>query len=387
MPKRILILGGYGQAGSRIAALLLKETDVHVVLGGRNPEKARTTIEGLNRGLRKDRVSAVRVDAADQRSLAAAFQDLDMVVVASSTMEHVQAVAEAAIEVGIDYLDVQLSSPAKLGVLHALKSRVVEKELCFVTDGGFHPGVPAAMIRRATERFDSLETAVVYAVFQLNWKELDISGATIQEFTQELSDFNPTIWKNGRWESVGMKGYRKFDFGETFGVRFCTPMFLEELRSLPEKISTLRETGFYIAGFHWVVDTIIMPGAMIAVRLSSRRAGNAAARILAWGLRTFTGPPFGTVLHLVAEGERKGRSDSLFIRLSHEDAYFLTAAPAVACLLQMLEGRVSRPGLWLQAHYVEAARFFQDLERLGVRVETGGNGDPQRPDHVKRRGA
>ncbi len=54
---------------------------------------------------------------------------------------------------------------------------------------------------------------------------------------------------------MGMKEIPKFNFGELFGERYCLPMYLEELQSLPGLIPSLNETGFYISGFNWMTDT------------------------------------------------------------------------------------------------------------------------------------
>ncbi|MDH3367892.1 MAG: hypothetical protein OEO17_08610, partial [Gemmatimonadota bacterium] len=42
--------------------------------------------------------------------------------------------------------------------------------------------------------------------------------------------------------------------------------------------------------------------------------------------------------------------------------------PAVAALLQYLDGSIRKPGLWQQALVVEPRRFMADLERLGATV-------------------
>jgi hypothetical protein len=49
------------------------------------------------------------------------------------------------------------------------------------------------------------------------------------------------------------------------------------------------------------------------------------------------------------------------------DAYELTAIPAVACVLQLLDDH-RPPGLFYQATFVEPVRFFDDMRRMGVTI-------------------
>jgi saccharopine dehydrogenase (NAD+, L-lysine-forming) len=65
----------------------------------------------------------------------------------------------------------------------------------------------------------------------------------------------------------------------------------------------------------------------------------------------------------------RGAGHSLVMTVFHEDSYVLTAAPAVACLLQYLDGSIKKPGLWRQATLVDPVRFFEDLARFGVQVK------------------
>ena len=150
----IVILGGSGGVGRALAPLLLRETASHLVLAGRTARTLDSAAADLGDACR-GRVSVAYADAADRGSLRGAFAGADIVVVASSTSRHVTAVAQAALESGSDYLDVQYSR-RKLVALRVLEATIRTAGRCFITDGGFHPGVPAALVRYVAPRFDHL---------------------------------------------------------------------------------------------------------------------------------------------------------------------------------------------------------------------------------------
>jgi hypothetical protein len=172
-------------------------------------------------------------------------------------------------------------------------------------------------------------------------------------------------------------------------------MFMEELRRLPEQIPSLRDCAFYVSGFNPVVDNVLMPLGMGVMKLSPRRLGRPYARLLAWALRRYCRPPYGTVWQLEAEGvlaegplpgraatgaaggaetgaDAAGGAVSVGLRLMHPDGYWLTAAAAAACLLQWLDGSLREPGVHLQALAVDPARLLRDLRRMGVQIAGHG---------------
>src|SRR5574341_28412 len=175
--KPLLILGGYGTTGRLLAGLLLKETDLRLVLAGRNIQKAEEAAAELNRTCQGDRVAGACADASDAASLRRVFQGIDLVVVASSTAKYTQEVATAALEAGIDYLDIQYSTH-KVGLLKSMQEEIEAAGRCFITDGGFHPGLPAVLVRYAAQHFDALEKAVVGSVIKENWRDLSLADST-----------------------------------------------------------------------------------------------------------------------------------------------------------------------------------------------------------------
>jgi saccharopine dehydrogenase (NAD+, L-lysine-forming) len=370
VPKTILILGGYGNTGRLLARLLLQESDARVILAGRNPAHAEQLASDLNHTF-GERARAAYADASKAESLKIALHGVDLVVVASSTTRYVRQVAAASIEAGVDYLDIQYSLE-KNAILHSMEGEIKQAGRCFITDGGFHPGLPGWMVRYISQFFDCLVTAWVGSVIKEDWKNLQVGDEAITELVELFNDFEMLVYKEGRWKKASMFStvdFIRMDFGPEFGRQYCAPMMLEEMRMLPEMYPALTGTGFYVGSFNWFTDWVIMPLAMVALKLTPRAAPKPMGRWMYWGLKTFSKPPYGTLLRVEANGKKDGKAMNLAMTIAHADGYMFTAIPVAACLLQYLDGSIIKPGLNWQALAVEPNRFMADMQRMGITVK------------------
>lgn len=365
MNKTILILGGYGGLGLPVARLLLKYTKhTNLIIAGRNIEKAEKTADDLNKISDGERVKTKYADVANPETLESVFKNVDLVIVCSPTTDFTAHVAKAALDAGIDYMDTHY--PQKIvKELNALSSEIKKKNRCFITQSGFHPGLPSALIRYGAQYFSEYKKAVVSIAI----KEKHIGSAdSAAEFITELGHYKSYLFKNKKWHTATYDDKINVDFGHGFGVKTCYPFQLEEMMSLPEKCK-LEETGLYITGFNWFTDYVVFPLAMITNKIFKHGAVRLMTKLLLWGIDTFTKPPLGVVTKLEAEGISNGKFKKLNITLRHHDTYKFTAIPIVACLLQYLDGQIKKPGLWYMGHVAEPERLFKDMERMGVKIE------------------
>ena len=360
--KRILIVGGYGEAGKAIARLLLRHTDTEITIAGRRGEQASRCAEELCSESQSARANAQEVDASDPDQVRRTVAGFDLVVLATPTVQHVRVVAEAAIVSGADFLDIQIS-PARLPVLLALEPQAHAAGRLIITEAGAHPGLASAVVRFAHAQLGPLRAARV--AMRMNVVFPAVTEALL-EFARDLLNYRCVEYRDGGWHSVSSWSTRRVDFGPQMGAHPCIPIEMPELLSLPAQLG-LDELSALVAGFHWFTDWVVFPLGIVIARVNRGLGARFIAAALSWSSRRLLRPPFGVAIKLEAEPRADG--DGMNLLIADADGYFLTAAPVVACLLQYLDDTARRTGVHLMGHLVDPVRFLRDLQRLGLGVE------------------
>jgi len=357
---KIGILGGTGQAGRRIARLLARETECDIALLGRDKTKLERTRQEIAEATGKKCLCVV-CDASKPSDVSAALAGMDLLIIALSSAAHLENILNAAIDAHVDCLDILLSSAEKHALLKSKRDAILKSGICYITDGGYHPGLPAAMVRWAENVCPGLTRAEVYGVFSVDWASVPTAHETMVDFVRELSRMKGETFSGGKWIQ-NWNNIKYLNIQKT-GRKIFYPMELDEMRLLPGTLPRLRDLGFFIAGFGLMIDWVVMPTVLVAVKIVPA-ALPWIARYFDRALKRFGGKRNAADLWLRGEGA----SGKIALRLSYPDAYEFTALPVVACVKQYLDAD-KRAGVWHQAHYVVPARFFDDLKNMGVRVD------------------
>lgn len=367
---RIVCLGASGHAGRSIVSLLAPELgpDDELVLAGRSEERLART-RALATGTAQLATATVEVEDLD--SVRRAVAGADLVIITISRPDLIGPLARVVLDAGADWIDTMLSTPAKVAALRSLEPEIIGADRCFVTDGGFHPGLPATLVRWAGEQLDELIEADVAAGLRIDWHAESIADSTIEEMFSEFSDFDMKAWIDGTRRRVAWSECPTVDFGEPIGSQRVIPMGLAEMVDLPQQYRSLRRCGFYITGFSPAMDYLALPLVMAMAQVPALNRVN--IRFTRWAMAHLASsrPPYRLVLRCNATGRSAGIASSVLVEVRAEDSYLLTAAPVVACVNQLRRGNARRTGLHYQGQLLEPAACFADLERLGVAVQLG----------------
>lgn len=153
MPKRVLIIGGYGNFGSTIARALAREGDIQLLIGGRSWAKAQAFAATLGAALPAE---AIALDiAGDLRAVFTAARPDIVVHTTGPFQDQSYAVAEACIAQGCHYIDLADARRfvAEIGRLDAAARA---RNVLVVSGASSVPCLTAAFLDAARSRFRAM---------------------------------------------------------------------------------------------------------------------------------------------------------------------------------------------------------------------------------------
>lgn len=276
--SRVLLVGGYGNVGQRIARLLDEELGERLLIGGRDRRRATRFAATLSRG-----ATARRVDIDDPDTYAAALEEVIAVVMCVDTTE--LAFAQACVTCGVRYIDISASYEVieRLRFLHDLAAAQRATIVCSV---GLAPGLTNLLAKACVKSTDTFISSIaVHLLFglgdhhgkaALEWmvdrlhRPFDIgpSGArrTARPFEERArASFSPPFGESTTY---------RFDFSdqhtlpETLGVPNVSTWMTYDRAALARLLSRLAQFG----ALRWTHNRVIRR--LAVVLLSALRTGS-----------------------------------------------------------------------------------------------------------------
>ena len=348
----ILITGGYGTVGRRVAADLAPEYPGNVVLAGRSAEKAAQLAAELGHGVR-----GRRVDVGEPDSVEAA---LDGVGVVMSCIDQPEPhLLRAAIRRGLAYTDIAPHLMTRRPT-EAMKAEATKTGARIVLGAGLAPGISSMLARLGADRVGTVESVESNVLLSVG----DTYGPASRAYLMEEIALPYAARIEGR--EVPMKPFAasaSVNFAPPLGERTAYPFPFSDQVFFPETLGARTALSRLALEPPWLGKLLAGLVRLRVTAILRRRAGSQerVQRLNAWLHHRYEGRDwYGVVVEV--QGAR-GRLRASLVGRGQASG---TAIGAAALVRALAEGEVEQPGTWLAEQIVPPEPFFERLAARGL---------------------
>jgi saccharopine dehydrogenase-like NADP-dependent oxidoreductase len=355
--QAILVAGGYGVVGSRVAAKLALDYPDRVVVAGRSEEQANASAAEIGHGVR-GRVLDVTVPS----SIAAALEDVAVIVSCIDQPE--RGLLHAAIERGLGYTDItpHLTQLGGGAAYEQIDAAARASGALVLLGAGLVPGISNVMVRAVAEAVggaDTIETALLLAAG-------DATGpASFEYFLQELTMPFDVHVDGEDHPARAFSEPRIVDFPSPVGPR---PAYLFPFS---DQVLYPRTTGARTVRSRLALDPPWLARLLaVAVRTGAARivAGERVRRAIAQR-RCDRAPRQKARFALRVDVAHDGHSNhATLVGSAQAEA---TAVGTAGLVRSLLEGEITESGAWMPEQVIDPPRFFKHLDRHRFRIVLG----------------
>jgi saccharopine dehydrogenase-like NADP-dependent oxidoreductase len=356
MEDTVGVIGAYGMTGRVVAQELVKATDLNLVLGGRDEDRAQSLATDLG-----VRTAARHVDIYDEESLLDFCEPCSVIVNCAAPSSRVlDTVIKGALKTGSHYVD-----PAGgLDTLIPYRGEFERANLTGLLYTGWVPGITGLALHHvyslAHESLDTIESLNVYCEDRSAWSE----AAFVDIVEEMLNDVPSGVFQSGFWKDQNLiRATRTYDFPAPIGKRRVHAMYSHELEGLAKE-SGIPEMGMYagVVGFRVMLHALF-------IKMLSRDPEKAARRLRKVWVKV--GESLGGDGIVVAEalGKKDGSDARVRVSFYTKESYFVTSVSAALSVRAILEGWVRKSGLHVLCDAVDPARFLAELAKAGITHE------------------
>jgi saccharopine dehydrogenase (NAD+, L-lysine forming) len=351
----ILIVGGYGVVGRRIACELGPHYTGRVVVAGRNPARAESAAIAIGHGVR-----GREIDVTVPRSIEDALDGIAVVV--SCVDQPGRKLLQAAVARGLGYTDItpHLTELGRGGAYEAIEAQALTSGARVILGAGIVPGISNVVVRALADSLggaDVIETALLLGGG-------DVSGpASFDYFLQELAmSFDVHVDGEDR-RVAAFSAPKPVEYKEPIGVQ---PSYLFPFS---DQVLYPRTMGVRTAITRLAIEPAWLARALAIVSASG------IARLLA----------NGPIRHAIARRHRERPADQgarfalrVDVKRGREARHALlcgrrqadaAAVGAAGVARALIDRDVTEPGAFMPEQVVKPGPFLAYLATRGLKVE------------------
>jgi saccharopine dehydrogenase-like NADP-dependent oxidoreductase len=334
----ILIIGGYGTVGRRVAADLAPDYPDRVVVAGRSDERAARLATELGHGVR-----ARRVDVGDPDSVEAALDGVGLVVSCIDQPE--PHLLRAAIGRGLAYTDIAPHLMTRRPT-EAMKAEAARTKARIVLGTGLAPCISSLLARLGADRVGAVKKVEVGVLLSVG----DTYGPASRAYLLEEISLPYAVWTEGREKPARpFGGHARVTFPAPLGKRTAYLFPFSDQVFFPKTLGARTALSRLALEPPWLGAVLSVLLRLRATAMLGRRAGakERAQHLNAWLRRRYEGRDwYGIVVEV--EGAR-GRVRSSLVGRGQATG---TAICAAAMVRVLAAGGVRQPGIWLAEEVV-----------------------------------
>lgn len=351
MINGILIVGGTGTIGRRLAKNLAPDYPNRVIVAARNIEKARELAAELGQGVR-----ARRVDVGDRSSVDAALADVGVVMSCVAQLE-TPSLLLASIANGLGYTDIAPIAMKRPSYPAEVTAEAVRTGARVILGAGLVPGISNMLARMGADCVGSVDAVETTCLLSVG----DEYGADSRRYLAKEITGQFKVRING--EELLARPFtrpRRIEFAPPLGTVTARLFPFSDQIYYPATLGATTAVSRLALMPPWISGGLAIALPLIGGALAKPSTGPSRRLewLMEWLKRRYAGLDRWGV-HVEVRGARGVHRASLQGR-GQADATALSASTFVRALV---EGEVDHPGIWTAEQVVPVGRF---LDRIAV---------------------
>ena len=352
MNNDILIVGGYGTVGQRIASDLAPDYPGRVIVAGRSLEKAERLAAELGQN-----THGRQIDVNDPVSVQAALDNVGVIV--SCIDQRDPHLLNAAIVRGLAYTDIAPHLMTRRPT-QEMKARALQTGARIILGAGLAPGISSMLARLGADRVGPVQSVESNVLLSVG----DVYGSASRSYLLEELTLPYSVLVQGELEPIrAFSRATRAPFPSPLGPRTAYLFPFSDQVFYPETLGAQTSLARLALDPPWLGTLLATLIQMGVPALMNRRAGAKERfnRLIGWLQRRYAGlDSYGLVVEVV------GTRGSVRASLAGRGQAQGTAIGAALLARPLIDGEVEKPGIWLPEQVVPPGSFFKGLAEHGL---------------------